>query len=258
MTQKSRTTGSFTGSLEQLYRLGVVCKTAVDVGCADGHFSLSHYPFFPGAVLINIDPNPIYAPSLKAIADVMGGAYFTTAVTDMVGEVELTTAAHPYWASIRPEGDVYWQGMNNLHAGKERVKSVTLDAIAEHIPLFPPYLLKLDVQGAEESVLRGGAEFLRETDVIICEADLGDFRRLDTILDKAGFDLFDLTQLERREDDTLAWFYPVYVNRRRELGPRQIWSAGRNDQVIEIQNDRRKTILKMNEELLAFYRSQRA
>ncbi len=151
-TNKPNTIGTFTGALEQLYRLGVICKTVVDIGCADRHFSLSHYPLFPGALLINIDANPDYLPSLKAISDVMGGAHFVTAVTDVVGEIEVTTAAHPYWDSVRAEGDSYWQGVNNLHTGKRRAPSITLDSLKRQLPLISPYLLKLDVQGAEELV----------------------------------------------------------------------------------------------------------
>ncbi len=96
---------------------------------------------------------------------------------------------------------------------------------------------------------------MRETDIIICEADLIDFNKLHALIDKAGFGLFDITQLERRQDGTLAWFYPVYVNRRRQLGERRIWSPDQNERVIQIQEDRRKSILARNEQLLAFYRA---
>jgi FkbM family methyltransferase len=227
----------------------------VDIGCADGHFGLSHFHLFPAATLVNIDANAVYEPSLKEISEVMGGAYVIAAVTDVVGEIEITTAAHPYWNSIRPEGDRYWSRVNELRTGKTRVRAITLDALSQHVPLAPPYLLKMDIQGAEESALRGGATFLRDTNILVCEADLGDFHSIHRMLDQAGFDLFDLTETRRLEDQSLAWFYPVYLNRRRSVfANRPLWDAARNEDIIQRQTERRERILKSNAELLAHYR----
>jgi FkbM family methyltransferase len=249
--------GTLTGSLKKLAELGVTFATVIDLGCADGHFSLAHRPLFSGATLVNIDANPLYEPSLRAIQEVVGGHYFIGAATDHCGVVELIQSAHPYWGSLRPKDDPYWDRVNRLHAGKLRVEATTLDSLAERLRLQPPFLLKLDVQGAELSALRGASTVLQSTHAVICEADLDDFHGIHLALHEAGFGLFDLCEINRLDDRSLGWFYPVYLNRRFEgTKERAIWNATRNAEVIRLQDQRRQTVRDKIAQLLALYRGE--
>ena len=67
--------GSFSATLRNLFEKGVRYATVVDLGCADGHFVLTHLPYLGGAVPLNIDANRIYENSLKSIKEVVGGHY---------------------------------------------------------------------------------------------------------------------------------------------------------------------------------------
>jgi FkbM family methyltransferase len=88
-----------------------------------------------------------------------------------VGEIEITESVHPYWSSIRPAGDPYWSRVNDLISKKVKAPATTLDTLAKELALKPPFLLKLDVQGAEQSVLVGAPDVLANTHTVICEAD---------------------------------------------------------------------------------------
>ena len=81
---------SFSATIERLFNKGIRYATVIDVGCADGHFFLNHMSWFPGAVPLNIDANRLYEESLKAIKDAVGGNYRISAITDCVGEIEIT------------------------------------------------------------------------------------------------------------------------------------------------------------------------
>jgi FkbM family methyltransferase len=244
----------FSASIERLFIKGIHCSTVIDVGCADGHFFLNLFSkgFIPGAVPFNIDANRLYEPSLQAIKDVVGGEYRISAITDSVGEIEITESTHPYWNSIRSEGDPYWTRVNNLVTTKARVPTTTLDTLLDkEIALKPPFLLKLDVQGAEYSALIGASRVLSNTHVVICEADIADFQRINEILAKSGFALYDLTCLSRVQDGTLGWFYPVYVNEKlNNWRPHAFWDARNNDEVVRLQLNRRESILKSNARIL--------
>ncbi|HWV51194.1 FkbM family methyltransferase [Pseudorhodoplanes sp.] len=244
--------GTISATLERLFKKEVRYSTVIDVGCADGQFFLDAMPFFPDATPLNIDANRLYEPSLQAIKDAVGGNYRICAITDFVGEIEITESAHPYWSSIRPEGDPYWSRINDLIKDKSKVAATTLDTLAEELLLKPPYLLKLDVQGAEKSALIGARSVLENTHAVICEADIDDFQEINGVLKDAGFYLYDLTTLSRIADGTLGWFYPVYLNNRlADLRAREFWDTKDNDAIINMQLARRAQILKSNSERLA-------
>ncbi len=252
--------GSFTGTLVGLFEKGLRYSTVIDVGCADGHFYVYHcgLGLFAGATALNIDANAIYEDSLKSIREVLGGHYVIAAASDRAGEVTLTTSAHPYWGSLRAEGDPYWERLNRLHQGTVTVPAVTLDSLAESLKLSGPFLLKLDVQGAEAEVLRGAREVLRHTHVVICEADLDDFAALHQALVEAGFDLFDVTQPHWLSDRSLGWFYPVYLNRALDrIRPRAFWDPAQNPAALAMQTERRRNIRDQLARMLAEQKAAR-
>lgn len=230
--------------LELLFHKGVRYKTVIDVGCADGHYFMSQMNFFPGAVALNIDANRIYEPSLRETKEVLGGDYRICAVSDQPGEMELVESVHPYWSSLRPEGDQYWSRVNNLVAQKSKVPVATLDSIVAGTGLPGPYFLKMDVQGSELAALNGARNVLAETQVIVVECDIADFQGINAAIVNAGFFLYDLTALSRVNDGTLGWFYPIYAsNALSYLQPKEFWVPEANAEVIDLQVQRRASIL---------------
>ncbi len=62
------------------------------------------------------------------------------------------------------------------------VAAIRLDDLADELKLEPPYLLKLDIQGAEVDALKGARRILNDTHVVICEADVADFQAINAEL----------------------------------------------------------------------------
>jgi FkbM family methyltransferase len=252
--------GSYFGTLRILFERGVRYSTVVDLGCADGHFFLFNHQkgIFAGARPLNVDANSVYEPSLREIKDLLGGDFVIAAAADSVGETEMTSGVHPYWSSPRPEGDLYWERINGMSQGKVRVPLVTVDSLVEKFDLHPPFLLKLDVQGAEIPALHGARETLKQTDVVICESDLDEFPRTNRFLEEAGFALYDLTEIRRIADRTLGWFYPVYLSRRLDhIRRRSFWDTSENEKILRKQEERRKAIVEKSGELLQAMRTAR-
>jgi len=238
---------TFTHTLAILANKGLRYSTVIDLGCADGHFFVEHYMrgFFSESVPVNIDANALYEPSLKAIQEVLDGHYRIDAASDKGGEIELTTSIHPYWSSLRSSGDWYWERIQKTTSGTRIVPAVRLDDLAADLKLAPPYLLKLDIQGAEVQALRGARRVLSETDVIICEADMADFQAINSEITSAGFDLYDITHLSYAADQSLGWFYPVYLSARKaHLIERSFWRDSDTEAIINLQITRRQGILK--------------
>jgi hypothetical protein len=124
---------SYADTLGRLAMKGIKISTLIDIGCADGNLSLSILAenFFPNLLPMNIDANPIYETSLKAIQQVAGGNYCITAVSDHEGETEFTHSVHPYWSSLASEESYYWKRLNNLVDKKIKTPVTTLDVLVD-------------------------------------------------------------------------------------------------------------------------------
>ena len=247
-------------TLGVLRDLGVTYSTVIDLGCADGWFLLTAAAqgLIPGAVPFNVDANPLYQDSLKQIRDALGGDYLIGAVADFEGEARLGEAAHPYWSSLRPADDLYWQRINNLRTAKEMtVPTTSLDAARKRFGLKPPFLLKLDIQGSELSAFKGGLSVLAETNVVIVEADIADFQDLNRFLVEHDFVLFNLTNPGYDRQGRLGWFYPIYVHGKISNAlPGKLWNSDRDESVIQAQVERRESILANNQLLLKLIRRE--
>lgn len=223
------------------------------MGCADGHHGLVAWcsGLLPGAQIVNIDANPIYEPSLRRIQAVIGGHYRISAVSDRAGSIEFHRSAHPYWASGAGADGSYWASVNQMRGETAVIPCETLDTLLADMGLASPCVLKLDIQGLEAPVLRGARETLARTAAVICEMQLPDFHELHSVLSESGFDLFDITNLNRTESHTLGWFDGVYLNRAYgKLVSQEVWAPTHNAEVIRMQDERRRGVLAGIDELL--------
>ena len=82
----------------------------------------------------------------------------------------------------------------------------TLDALSKKLNLQPPFFIKLDVQGLEERVLKGGSEILKNTHVIVCEAIIREFQEINKYLAEQDFVLYDAVEMLRDNTETLLQF----------------------------------------------------
>jgi FkbM family methyltransferase len=234
--------GSYFAAIAIALKRGVPIGSIIDLGCADGHFSVMARSLAPlaGAQILNVDAQAVYEPSLQRIQRALGGHYRIAAIADRPGTLTLTAGAHPYWSSLRPADDRYWAQHPGAVGAPVTVPAHRLDELVAELRLPGPHLLKLDVQGAEVAALAGAPRTLTDTNLVIVEVLLEDFAAIHRTLDTAGFELFDATELNRGGDHGLAWFYPVYSHRRLKLaGAGAFWSPDRLAEVIAVQERRR-------------------
>lgn len=107
--------------------------------------------------------------------------------------------------------------------GSREVPLRRLDTMVAEHRLPDPFLLKIDVDGSEIDVLKGGIATLERTSVVVIEAQPSNILERIAFMTSQSFDLFDITDL-CFYDEWLAQFDLVFINSRtiNKLGLRMI------------------------------------
>ena len=90
----------------------------------------------------------------------------------------------------------------------------TLDSLIAERNLPKPYLLKIDVDGAELSILQGAGLALQDCSVVIVEVQMRNLLERTAELTKAGFQIFDVCDL-CYYDAQLSQMDLVFINVRK-------------------------------------------
>lgn len=193
------------GLLRQAQSMGFKPAAVVDVGAAYGSFASQCVPVFPKARFLLIEPLVEYQPFLKELTESMPTAQcIMAAATAHQGEIVLNV--HPdlvgssLFREVEKDTDV-----NGL---PRTVRAITIDGLLEETGAKGPFLLKVDVQGAELEVLRGAEKMLADTEYILLEVSLfrffqdgPDFNDVVLYMKSHGFVAYDISGLQYRPLD---------------------------------------------------------
>ncbi len=157
---------SLRGALRQMVKLGFQPRTVIDVGVAFETREL--YEEFPKAAFFLIEPLAEFEPFLKKICSQYKGQYVLAAAGESSGTVSLNVHADQLDCS-----SLFREAEGKQADGEPReVPMVTIDEACKGRGLSGPYLLKIDVQGAELRVLGGAPRTLQQCEAVILEVTL--------------------------------------------------------------------------------------
>ena len=219
-------------ALDNLKRVGLEPATVIDVGVGYGTEEL--WEAFPRARLLLVEPIPDrFGGAAQLAADRRDGAELVEAAAGAdAGSATITVHRAPEMSSLLGT----WIG--DRDGGERReVPVVRVDDAVHERSLPGPYVLKVDVEGAELDVLDGASAVLGETEAVLLEVRLfelvpGGAQLHDVIpyMRERGFVAYDLFGgAVRLIDGALAVTNFVFV---REDGPfRRDHSFGTPEQV---------------------------
>ena len=143
----------------KLQETGLDIRTVYDIGAYKGEYTKSLRKVIPGAVFFLFEANEIHAAELNKT----NSRFFL--------EVLSSESSSREWWSVTGTGDSLFREAQDVYSDiRPQIRiTKTLDSIIqeEHLPL--PDLIKIDVQGAEIEVLRGGCLALENASVITLE-----------------------------------------------------------------------------------------
>lgn len=163
---------------------GVPVATVLDVGIHHCTAELIH--FYPDKKHVLFEPVVEFEPKIREFYRNLDYELHQVAVSDKTGRATLqkfakTQSGLVTHSTLGKDGD-------------DAVEMVTLDGFLAGRTYGLPYLLKVDVDGLELSVLAGAADTLKDCSVVVVEcAGNSIVRRAQAVID-AGFKLFDLAE----------------------------------------------------------------
>jgi FkbM family methyltransferase len=153
---------------DHVISLGFSPSTVIDVGVGRGTPEL--YEPFPNSTFLLVEPVAEFEPFLREISGKYSADYIIAAAGDNTGDIELNVPQ-------QTEGDLQDSSIYDRGGGYSPrvVPQITLDQVCVERNLAGPYLVKLDVQGAELEVLNGASKLLASTELVILESNLFEF-----------------------------------------------------------------------------------
>ena len=176
-------------------------ETVLDIGANVGQSAKKYRALFPNAMIYSFEPLPdCYAQMETAMVGDSRFRAFEMALGDESGTRTFYRSSFAQSSSFLPMADLH-KRVAPYSAGSEpcTVRIERLDDLADQLELRPNMLVKIDVQGFEDAVLRGGEKTIRMAQMLILEVSFSElyhgqvlFADLVKMLDTWGFKILNL------------------------------------------------------------------
>lgn len=202
---------------ERLAARGYRPAAIVDVGAYEGNWTRLARSVFPDAPAIMIEAQEGKVSHLQKVCSDLPGTHYVSALlggssSDGVLFYEMET------------GSSFFPEQSNVARVEKVLPMRTLDEVVAG--LDGPLFLKVDVQGAELQVLRGGTETLGRADLVQLEVAMLPYNagapsmlEVMNFMDEAGFVPFDVSGFSRPNDLDLVQIDLLFVPRGSPLRP---------------------------------------
>lgn len=196
---------SVEGLLRNARHSGFTPSGIVDIGANSGEWSRMARSVFPESPIAMFDGNSQYEPVLAATARALGKASHTIALLGPENKEQVV------FYSSGPRSSVLVE-LTTLPREEEQRPMLRLDDLITRTAIGDPVpqglLIKLDVQGFELEVLRGGRSTLARAEFLVLETSLlpyneggATFADVVKFMQDAGFVAYDFCGQFRRQTD---------------------------------------------------------
>jgi len=197
-------------SLENMQHNGFRPERIVDIGAHEGESAVLFKSVYPDAKVLMVEAQH----EKRAHLDKIAARYMASAVpvTALLGAEDATNVAfyrHPTADMVSSA----LPGYHDMHDMERQERStITLDTLLHDKEFLYPQMLKLDVQGYELEILKGGKTTIGNAEVIILEVSLLELIKGAPLLHDVvpfmadrEFVAYDICTFHRRPLDNALW-----------------------------------------------------
>ena len=212
-------------SLRNMCRLGFKPEAVVDIGAHEGAWTAMAREIFPDASFLLLEAQERQKPQLEALAQKLGHGV-NVRIALLGAEPREAVVLHQYDHAVTAASVL--ADHCSSHSRTVTSPMQTLDKILAETKLPEAGLLKLDVQGYELEVLKGGENTLKRSEVVLLEVSLIDLYQDNPLLHDVAafmaarnFRAYDICSLVRRPlDGALCQLDMIFVK-----GTSALWSS---------------------------------
>jgi FkbM family methyltransferase len=192
------------GGLLRAKKRNILPKTIIDVGAAEGNWSLDATKYWPKSNFLMLEPLIERKSKLDKLCKQFDNFFYVQAgAGSKKEEIDFYVTSDLDGSGIADNG---------TNSRKIKIPITTIDAEIERLKLTGPYLLKLDTHGFEVPILEGAVSTLKETSMVIIECyglriapNSLLFWEMCQYMEKKGFRLLEMVDVVLREHDHAFW-----------------------------------------------------
>lgn len=207
-------------SLLNLKRIGFNPEFVVDIGAYHGEWTSSFLEVFPNTTVLMIEAQRSKEMHLHKICHLNPKCRY---------QIELLSSEKGKSIAFY-ENETASHVVNYDEDNTVRIDSDTIDCVMEKEMLYPDFI-KLDVQGHELEILKGGETTLKNAEFCLLEVSLLElsgepsFATVIDFMDQRGFQAYDICQFMRRPfDHALYQVDLLFINKRSDFIKNRRWS----------------------------------
>ena len=184
----------YTERLNVLKNKGFRPRVVYDIGAHKGAWTMEVLKIFNQAQFLLFEANECHESYLQCL----GFPYFFAVLGDREEFVTFYANNSTGDSIFREQTRFYKDG----NCSENRVKMTTLDALAQKYELPLPDLVKIDVQGAEKLIIKGGSSIICNAEVVILETKILEYNQkapliyeIMTLMYELGYCVLDFLEL---------------------------------------------------------------
>lgn len=146
-------------------------KTIIDIGSNEGQFIKEIESILPGRKIYAFEPIPACFKKLIANTASSGVTAYNAGLSDIDGSAEINVSNNLVSSSILEMEELHRSSYpESQYVKKETIELKRLDTVFAGIELEENILIKVDVQGYEEKVIKGGEKTFSKAAALIIES----------------------------------------------------------------------------------------